>query len=451
LTCSVAQFIVTLGFLGAIIYGHGQVNEKIVNAPELELSIEKQLDGDFGSIPWIAVTPYTYFVEANATRIANGTGFIPLRRVDFVNIRDFGALNFGFLSIEAKISAFEQISGDGAWYFNLTGFYFFNNDTVADGIPENLIEYQFFEDYPSILEQELADFGMDIPSPVQQAHFVTQLEKDPPFVTNWTVAHIYTNGIIEQFDSVTEALVRASTASSVIEVVQALLTQNEEPSFTEQLVDSIEAPEAYAGLYIGGLTAFASCAMVFALFIPSFVSTVLMFRSGVIPSLRSERTFKVYRVAGDTVTMLFGMTLWGAIFSGAIPGLLVGGAVFLMIWEETSEVILGLLGHLFGILTTLIFKILILIFVRRLWVSAFYRRQPGPSNLMYLVLEVWNVALGLGAMAGRAARLFLIIAVSLGRLESPILAEKVGWLFCINLDGVSMIFRRDVLAHEVRS
>lgn len=56
--------------------------------------------------------------------------------------------------------------------------------------------------------------------------------------------------------------------------------------------------------------------------------------------------------------------------------------------------------------------------------SVFNRRQPGGSNVLYLVLEVWNVAFGLGAVVGRVAKLFLITTVSLG-LESPILVDKV--------------------------
>lgn len=435
------------GMLGAMIYGHGLIDKNIVNPPPKELSISKQLEKDY-SIAWAAVVPNENVVELLDSINRTGTAFVPLRRVSMVDVREFGILNFGFLQMFTDTTQLGKRDEDGAWYYNLTGFYYFPVD-VSDDMVEGLIEHEEPEDFPSILEQELMAVGLGIPEVVQQAHFTSILAQDPPFVTNWTIAHIYTDVIVSQFDTVTAALSRGLDSNSVMDVVQGLIAQAEEPNVFEAMIDSIEAPEAYAGLYVGGIVAFASCAMVFALFIPSFVSTVLMFRSGAIPSLRSERTFKVYRNSGDTVTMLFGMTLWGAVFSGAIPGILVGGVIFLAIWDQTANVFLGLLGQMFGIVTTLVFKILILIYVRRLIVSAFYRRQPGASNILYLVLEVWNVALGLGAMAGRAAKLFLIVAVSLGRLESPILAEKVGWLFCINLDGISATFRRDVLAHEV--
>jgi len=50
--------------------------------------------------------------------------------------------------------------------------------------------------------------------------------------------------------------------------------------------------------------------------IPSYISSVLKLRSGVIPTLK-DRDFQRYREALDAVTVLVGSCFWGAFFSSA--------------------------------------------------------------------------------------------------------------------------------------
>lgn len=435
-----------LGMLGIIVAGQGLIDSKIVNPPPQELSLKEELEAGVGRIAYLAYTPQKYGDAVNATIRETGSGFVPLRRVTFLNALDFGVLNLAHLYYTANLTVFIPYRVDGAWYYNVTGFYFIQ---YGDTIPDGLVLYRVTKEFPTFLSEELAANGMKSPNYVEETHFTSLLSKDPAGVTDWLSAFQYTYDVMSQFEIVANTFARNASTEAAVGILREAIREKEAPSISEQFLDSIAAPEAYAGLWVGGLVAFGSCAMIFILFIPSFVSTVLMFRSGVLPSLQSERTFNVYRAAGDTVTLLFGLTLWGAVLSGVIPGILVGGLFFFAIYDESSDFVLGLLGQLFGIVTTLVFKILILCYLRRILMSAFYRKQPGATNIMYLALEVWNVALALGGMVGRVAKLFIIIGVSLGRLESPILAEKVGWLWCINLDSLCTCFRRDVLAHEV--
>jgi hypothetical protein len=62
------------------------------------------------------------------------------------------------------------------------------------------------------------------------------------------------------------------------------------------------------------------------IYIPSFISTVLRFRSGVLPSLR-ENAILYYRPALDTVTVLFGAVFWGSLFTTITVGAVFGGIV----------------------------------------------------------------------------------------------------------------------------
>ena len=72
------------------------------------------------------------------------------------------------------------------------------------------------------------------------------------------------------------------------------------------------------GLVGGFLAAIVACVV----HIPSYISTVLKFRSGVIPSLH-DRDFLRYRFAPDVVTVLFGSVFWGALATAISAGLIV--------------------------------------------------------------------------------------------------------------------------------
>jgi len=89
-----------------------------------------------------------------------------------------------------------------------------------------------------------------------------------------------------------------------------------EPDGLKDIVEGIELSstkyEAAAVIALfGGLFVAVYIAGVL---IPSFITTVLKFRSGVLPTLR-DRDFQRMRVALDAVTVLLGSCFWSALFS----------------------------------------------------------------------------------------------------------------------------------------
>ena len=104
---------------------------------------------------------------------------------------------------------------------------------------------------------------------------------------------------------------------------------------------------------------------------------------------------------------------------GAITVGLFGGVAFLLVWNVTRRYVVLLLGQLIGFSVTLTFKILILFVLRRLIVSAFYRRQPLANNIVSLILEVWNVGITLGYMLVRTVKLLAITVFYIGRIGKP--------------------------------
>ena len=79
---------------------------------------------------------------------------------------------------------------------------------------------------------------------------------------------------------------------------------------------------------VGLLASLFSAFFVWVVHIPSFISTVLKFRSGVIPSL-NDREFLRYRRAPDVATVLFGSAFWGVLFTATAAGLVAAICVSL--------------------------------------------------------------------------------------------------------------------------
>jgi len=85
---------------------------------------------------------------------------------------------------------------------------------------------------------------------------------------------------------------------------------------------------------VGGalLLSFAALFFIAFLFIPSVIITALKYRSGVLPSLRSE-SFKRYRDGLTSLTFLVPVTFWSSIAMFCIVFFLFAVIIFIMIWE----------------------------------------------------------------------------------------------------------------------
>jgi hypothetical protein len=88
----------------------------------------------------------------------------------------------------------------------------------------------------------------------------------------------------------------------------------------------ISAEKYIAAVWCGLVGGFVAVLYIVSLLIPSFVSTVMKYRSGVIPSL-TDPEFLRYRYAMDTVTVLLGSAFWGCFFTATGAMLFVVGLV----------------------------------------------------------------------------------------------------------------------------
>ena len=81
----------------------------------------------------------------------------------------------------------------------------------------------------------------------------------------------------------------------------------------------------------------------------------------------------------------------------------------------------------------------------------FYRRHPAAVNVINALLESWNLALSIGTMLMRSAKLLLVSCIYIGRIDVPTFSSGVGYVGPYALDSEHFSFKNDLLIHEAVS
>lgn len=218
----------------------------------------------------------------------------------------------------------------------------------------------------------------------------------------------------------------------------------------DEVVESLSIAqwEYNLAISVGLIAGVLASGYVAIVYVPSFITSVLMFRSGILPSLRGGTVFREYRNALDTVTVLLGSAFWGSFFASSFAGLIFSGLVLLVFIDWPGNFGKSFGGQIIGFVVILIIRQLILTLLRLNFFSGFYRKRPAGSNIWFVVMEIWNIALAVGFMLIRAVKVLLISVFFIARTDTPFLAPGVGYVGPVNLDYYSAVFRRDLLLHE---
>ena len=107
--------------------------------------------------------------------------------------------------------------------------------------------------------------------------------------------------------------------------------------------ESIIKASVAAGTSIAFLTALTIALSV----LPSSTSTMLKFRSGVIPFATDTRV-KLLRIAPDQTAILKGIMFWGTLFASIISGSGVAISIFFLFWQATTALALRVLAAIIG-------------------------------------------------------------------------------------------------------
>lgn len=222
----------------------------------------------------------------------------------------------------------------------------------------------------------------------------------------------------------------------------------------ESSVDSLYPAEKYMveiPIIVGSIFAFLTAVSLAVTYIPSTSSTTLKLRCGVIPTLRNPK-FHLYRVAADQVTVLLGSLFWGCLIASILVGSLVGGVIFLFLWQASIALVQRFLSALIGLVVVILLKIIMVQSCRCACYTAFYRRRPMQANFSSLALECANYALSVGFVLIRMIKLLITSALYVGRIDAFFLAPGVGELkigkLNFRLDNYPHIFLKDILSNE---
>jgi len=178
-------------------------------------------------------------------------------------------------------------------------------------------------------------------------------------------------------------------------------------------------------------------------YIPSIISTILQFRSGVIPSLRSK-TFKIFRKDLHDVTFVLGAMIWGVLISSALVAIIIAGVVFLLVWQATRSIVTRIFSLVIGVAVTVALKMLLVKIFGKFTYTGFYRKRPLTANLFSLALECWHLGITSLSVVIRLVKLIVSVGIYVGRIDTIVLAEGL----LLNLDNFPIIFRKDLLAAE---
>ncbi|CAB9513803.1 expressed unknown protein [Seminavis robusta] len=215
-----------------------------------------------------------------------------------------------------------------------------------------------------------------------------------------------------------------------------------------QIVARVQDGEFQAASSVGLAAAVVATVGIAVVFIPSFVSTVLKFRCGILTSLKGGEAFQYLRTSPNQVTWLLGSALWGAAYSGLLAGLFAGGLCFFLVWSETTTTAVALLALFFGFHAVLLIDFLVNRLFRDLYVSFFFRRHPAVVNLINVLTESWNLVVMMGLIWYRAVKLLGTTIYYIGRIDVPVFSPGVGYVGAIALDFEHFNFKRDLLIHE---
>jgi len=182
-------------------------------------------------------------------------------------------------------------------------------------------------------------------------------------------------------------------------------------------------------------------------YVPSTTRTVLLFRSGGIPSLHDARFWKL-RVAVDQASLLFGTLFWGSLYTAILIGLFSMVFLAIILNKELAPQVLNIFASFLGLVITVILKILVLMIMRRKYHRGYYRTNPAKANLLGIIIESWNLGLTTQYMIIRCLKLLLAATLFIGRVDVPFLTEDANNLGLLEIDHFPLVFRKDVLTHE---
>ncbi len=200
---------------------------------------------------------------------------------------------------------------------------------------------------------------------------------------------------------------------------------------------------------IAVMVAFIVSLSLASMVIPSLVSTVLKFRSGMMPIMKSKN-FHKYRYHTMNSTKITGGMFWSNLVASVVIGGVIWLLLFFCLWQVTRPIAAQLTASVITVYIIVIVVWLINRSFRNFAFRGFYRIKPLRANMYSLPYECLNIGLTITMAISRAIVLFFLSIFHVGRLDIPFVAEDVGdYLYhYVDLEQYNIWFNVAVLSVE---
>jgi len=183
-------------------------------------------------------------------------------------------------------------------------------------------------------------------------------------------------------------------------------------------------------------------------YLPSASTVILMYRYGLLPSLKEGKRFWKLRGKGhESSTYLMGAIIWGALYSSTLIFFVSLIVLIFTFSKVTRDIVIYLVAWTAGITLTVMGKIIIVAMLapRVFAKNHVYRDRPFTANIVILALECWGFGVTAGYLLVRVCKLLGVALFYVGRIDQVMLADD---LLGDMLDKYPIYFRKDLLSHE---
>lgn len=258
---------------------------------------------------------------------------------------------------------------------------------------------------------------------------------------------------------------KANGQNSAWEVQSALLEKagydmdnvykNTNESLAEQALETVntlyptEKYMIFVPFLLATIAAFITAMIIALAVVPSMATIALKLRSGVI-DLMHDRQHRYFRRSPDNVAFLRGNMFWGTIFAAGLMGIVIGGLMFLFLWQNTASITQQAVAAILGMLFVLTIHMVYLRTMRRITSKAYYRKHVKTANILLLVRECAYYALTIGYTFIRVAKFLFTTIIFVGRIDIPFLAPGIGEIEPLQyrIDSQPYTFMVDIMLHE---
>jgi len=210
-----------------------------------------------------------------------------------------------------------------------------------------------------------------------------------------------------------------------------------------------EEEEVQTAIKFGAIVACLMTLVIAVNFIPSYTTSVLKLRSGVIPTFNdSYRNFAQIRQKPTQVSILNGMMFWGSVLSAFCFFKIFSALYFVLVWTKTEDYVWNkLIPNIIGLVIVILIKMIITncVIDKKIY-SGLFRSKPKTANVVSLFWETSSFVLSILFVISRAVKLGLLSIFYVGRVDTPLLAPNVA-LGPIKDNG-PLTFRKEIIISD---